>query len=380
VHQELVIVGCGFAGFWSAVASRRAGGAGLGVALVAPQPTLVMRPRLYEARPETLAVDVRPMLDALDITYVQGFAESITSNELCIADSAISFDRLIVAAGSVMKRPPIPGAETAFSIDTQGDAVAFDRRLSELAATRQTVRIAVIGAGFSGIELALELSDRVAVHSPHTIAEVTLVDQADDVGAELGVGPRRVIVEALTDANVTCELGASVRSLTATSVVLEDRVVPVDMVVLTTGLVAAPFIREIPGERDRFGRILVDEFLRSPGAPHVFVTGDAACADVGDGHWTMMSCQHAMQLGRYAGQNAANDLLGFPLIPYRQLRYVTCLDLGRSGAVLTTGWDRQVAMNGTEAKSLKRRINTEIIYPPTSASVDDLLFASQTTP
>ena len=50
--------------------------------------------------------------------------------------------------------------------------------------------------------------------------------------------------------------------------------------------------------------------------------------------------------------------------PYRQPRYVTCLDLGSWGAVFTTGWNRQVEMIRGEAKQLKRQINTQRIYPP----------------
>ncbi|HEY9568985.1 MAG TPA: hypothetical protein VIR38_12905, partial [Thalassobaculum sp.] len=90
------------------------------------------------------------------------------------------------------------------------------------------------------------------------------------------------------------------------------------------------------------------------------------------------SCQHALQTGRLAGENAARDLLGLPLQPYAQLRYVTCLDLGRSGAVLTQGWDRAVAQTGAEAKALKQRINREIIYPPTGAAGAALLALSST--
>jgi hypothetical protein len=47
--------------------------------------------------------------------------------------------------------------------------------------------------------------------------------------------------------------------------------------------------------------------------------------------------------------------------------YVTCLDLGSYGAVLTVGWDRNVAQTRAEAKDLERKINAEWIYPP----VDD---------
>src|SRR5262249_29252334 len=103
-----------------------------------------------------------------------------------------------------------------------------------------------------------------------------------------------------------------------------------DAVVLATGMAAAPFAAQVPGARDALGRVVVDAALRAPAAPEVFVAGDAAAADTGDGHRTLQSCQHAGQAGRVAGENAARDLVGMPLLPYTQLRYVTCLDLGRS--------------------------------------------------
>src|SRR6266566_7912576 len=68
----------------------------------------------------------------------------------------------------------------------------------------------------------------------------------------------------------------------------------------------------------------------------------------GDGHLVLQSCQHALQLGRFAGENAARDLIGVPTIPYVQPPYVTCLDLGRSGAVFTRGWERTVELTGAE--------------------------------
>lgn len=77
-----------------------------------------------------------------------------------------------------------------------------------------------------------------------------------------------------------------------------------------------------------------------------------------------MSCQHALSLGRVAGHNAAAELVGLPLHPYSQPKYVTCLDLGAWGALYTEGWDRQVRLTGAEGKALKRQINTEWIYPP----------------
>ncbi len=81
--------------------------------------------------------------------------------------------------------------------------------------------------------------------------------------------------------------------------------------------------------------------LRLPAAREIFAAGDTACAATdGSGNHSLMSCQHALMLGRFAGHNAAADLIGQDLLPYSQERYVTCLDLGPWGAVVTAGWDR----------------------------------------
>ncbi|MNE90476.1 NADH dehydrogenase-like protein [compost metagenome] len=101
------------------------------------------------------------------------------------------------------------------------------------------------------------------------------------------------------------------------------------------------------------------------GQPNIFAAGDTARAATDDlGNITAMSCQHAIALGRHAGNNAAADLIGVAPTTYSQPKYVTCLDLGGWGAVFTEGWDRQVKLIGAEAKELKRQINTQWIYPP----------------
>jgi NADH dehydrogenase len=117
------------------------------------------------------------------------------------------------------------------------------------------------------------------------------------------------------------------------------------------------------------------------GLDNVFATGDVAYAATDDdGNHALMSCQHAMNLGRYAGHNVASDLLHLPAIPYTQTRYVTCLDLGPWGAVYTEGWDRAVKLTGAEAKQLKRRINTERIYPPRANRAEALAAADPQRP
>ena len=381
--KKILVVGGGFAGFWAALAARRVAGSQADVILVSPEPMLEIRPRLYEARPETLGVDLLPLLRKVDVSFVRGKAIRLDTTAKAVtlaAGDRLAYDRLVVATGSCMRRPSVPGAETTFSVDTQAEAIAFDRRLGEIARGVAEPTIAVVGAGFTGIELALELRDRLLVHGADGAAErlrIVLIDRAETVGRVLGPGPRPEIEAAMAAAAVELRLGATVRAFAADGVVFaDDSVLAADAVVLASGMAASPFAAQVPGARDELGRVIVDAALRAPAAPEVFVAGDAAAADTGDGHRTLQSCQHATQLGRVAGENAARDLVGLPLIPYSQLRYVTCLDLGRSGAVITQGWERRVEKTGSEGKAVKRLINTQVIYPPADGTAEALLAAS----
>src|SRR5262249_34848604 len=96
--------------------------------------------------------------------------------------------------------------------------------------------------------------------------------------------------------------------------------------------------RLFPVERDRFGRLPVDPFMRVKGLANVFAAGDVAWAMMDEQHPSVMSCQHARPMGRFAGHNVVCDLLGKDLPPLHFNYCVTVLDLGPYGAVYTEGW------------------------------------------
>jgi NADH dehydrogenase len=78
-------------------------------------------------------------------------------------------------------------------------------------------------------------------------------------------------------------------------------------------------------------------------------------------------------MGRFAGHNAVNHLLGDEMLTMKIDEYVTCLDLGPWGALRTKGWDRRVVASGLAVKATKRNINCERIYPPQTGNPRDLL-------
>lgn len=382
--MRLVIIGAGFAGMYAALSAARLRDLqGISpdefeIELVAPQPTLVVRPRLYEPKPETLTAPLLELLEAIDVRYVQGTAETVDarSNAVGIITGGgerrtLVYDRLVLATGSRLFRPDIPGlADHVFSVDQLDDAVALDRHLHGLArrpasASRDTVVVA--GGGFTGIETATEMPARLrAILGDKADIRVVIVERNAAIAPDMGAGPRPVIENALRKVGVETRLGAGVASVDDGGVTLSggERIESAT-VIWAAGMRAAPLTQQVPAERDNFGRLLVDRALRVPGVGGIFASGDAAkaaCDDVGN--YALMSCQHATRMGAFAGHNAAAELLGVPTIPYHQEAYVTCLDLGDAGAVFTRGWDRQVEFVGAEAKKMKQEINTVWIYPP----------------
>jgi len=147
-------------------------------------------------------------------------------------------------------------------------------------------------------------------------------------------------------------------------------------VVWTAGMRASALTALVPAATDALGRLVVDQTLRVPGVPGLFAAGDVAAAPADAEHTTLISCQHAITLGVFAGHNVVRDLAGLPLLPYAPLPYQTCLDLGAWGALYTRGWDRAPVKVGSEGKAMKRQINTVWIYPPATGDRRDILAAA----
>ncbi|OAF12885.1 pyridine nucleotide-disulfide oxidoreductase [Bradyrhizobium centrolobii] len=382
--MRIVIIGAGFAGMYAALSAARlrdiqgASPETLEIALVSPEPTLVVRPRLYEPKPETLTAPLLNVLKAIDVDYVQGSAETIDTKSKVVnivaakgAKKQLAYDRLVVATGSRLFRPNIPGlAEHGFSVDQLDDAIALDRHLHSLPsrpASKARDTVVVAGGGFTGIEAATEMPSRLrAILGKEAKPRVIIVDRNEAIAPDMGAGPRPIIEDALRKLGVETRLGAGVASLDKSGVTLSSgEHIEAATVIWAAGIRAAPLTAQVPAERDNFGRLLVDRELRVPSVAGVFATGDAARASCdGNGNYALMSCQHATRMGAFAGNNAAAELLGVPTKPYHQKGYVTCLDLGEAGALFTRGWEREVTMVNDVAKKTKREINTVWIYPP----------------
>ncbi|KAI1310646.1 FAD-containing subunit of NADH dehydrogenase [Xylaria venustula] len=386
--QRIVIVGSGFAGFWSAVSARRlislhaekgsSKAADIDVSVIAPDAKMVIRPRLYESNPASMSAPVDDVYRACGVHFIYGIVDTIRTadHEIEMVDragvrSTVSYDKLVLAAGSRAVQPAIPGlANFAFSVDQLEDAVKLDRHLQSLASkppSKARDTVVVCGGGFTGIEVATELPTRLrAILGNEADVRVIIVDRSQDIGPDLGSGPRPYVVKALQDLKVESKLSTSITSIDAEGVTLSsgERIETLTAV-WTAGVAATPLTQQVSDDRDRLGRLRVDQDLRVTSVKDVFAAGDAASASADDcGHYAKMTCQHAGPLGKAAGNNAAAELLGVATFQYSQPVYYLCLDLGAAGAVVGKGWDIAVQLHGHDAKSTKQFITTALIYPP----------------
>lgn len=394
MSKRILVIGAGFAGMWSALASARlldeVGRTDIEIVLVAPEAELHVRPRLYEQNPGGMKAPLQEIFKAVGVRFVQGYVERIdvANQQVEVSSTAetspvvLGFDRLVLAAGSRLFKPQISGLdEHAFNVDQVASAATLEAHIETLATRPASIArntVVVAGGGFTGIETAAEMPARLReVLGGDAQVNVIIVERASEIGPDLGAGPRPVIIQALTELGVKWKLGSGVAAVDAAGVTLESgERIEASTVIWTAGARASKLTAQVPAERDSFGRLDVDNYLKVRGLETVYATGDVAYAAVDDaGNYAMMSCQHAMNLGRSAGHNVAADLVGDEQIPYSQPKYVTCLDLGPWGAVYTEGWEREVKLVGAEAKALKTKINTEWIYPPSADRAEALASA-----
>lgn len=387
-----MVIGSGFAGLWAALgAARRLDELGVpagavDITVLSAAPFHDIRVRNYEADLSACRIPLADLLDPVGVAHVVAEVTAIDTGARTVGTSAgvtYGYDRLVLASGSHVVKPAIPGLrEFGYDVDTYDGAVALQHHLRGLAggpATKAAATVVVVGAGLTGVETACELPERL--RAPFSRAglspRVVLIDRNPAVGSDMGPSARPVIERALSDNGVETRTAVGVAGVTRRGVVLSSgEQLDAATVVWCAGMRASPLTEQLSVPRDRLGRVPVDDCLRVVGVPSVFAAGDVAAARMDDEHGSVMSCQHGRPMGRYAGYNVISDLLGEPLLTLRIPWYVTVLDLGPAGAVYTEGWDRVVVSTGAEAKATKQTINTRRIYPPLTGNRADLLAAA----
>ena len=271
---------------------------------------------------------------------------------------SFGFDTLVIAVGSQSNDFGTPGvAEHALKLETTADARRFHRRLvsslirahaqQEPLATHQ-LRIAIIGAGATGVELSAELHrttrelvayglDRI---DPERDLRLHLIEAAERVLPGL---PQRVSTAAqqmLEGMGVQVHTGAKVAEVLPDGVRLGDgSVIAAELVVWAAGVKAADFLRDLDGlETNRINQLIVRPTLQTTLDDDIFAMGDcAACpwpeANHGKGGFVPPRAQAAHQQASLMVKQVQRRLAGNPLLPYRYRDFGSLVSLGEFSTV-----------------------------------------------
>lgn len=365
--KKILILGGGFAGVWAAMAAatqrEQQQNSDIEITLVSSQAALCIKPRLYEKPDPSMLVPLQPLLDEIGVNLVVDVVKQLNPNKTVdCANNKLEYDKLIFALGSQISSSKISGAKNnTFNIDSYQSSKNLEQHLTQLIATQShAINIAVIGSGFTGIELVLKLQQRFQEK-----VRLTLIERGDKIAASLGESMQPSISDALKQGDIQMLTNHSIDCINKDCIDFTNGTsIPADAIVLATGPQANPLTSMICTNLDGHNRVEVNDNLLPANQQDIFVVGDCAKAKVDDEHYSLMSCQHAMPMGLTAGINAVNALLVIPLRKYRQEFYATCLDLGASGALFSQGWQREIVKTGEEGAAMKMQINQQWIYPP----------------
>ncbi|MFF0112559.1 NAD(P)/FAD-dependent oxidoreductase [Streptomyces prasinus] len=356
-RPRIVIVGAGFAGYRTARTLSRLARGRADITLLNPTDYFLYLPLLPQVaagilEPRRVTVSLSGTLRQARL--VLGEADRIDLDARTVHytgpegdGGSLSYDRLVLAAGSVNKLLPVPGvAEHAHGFRGLPEALYLRDHVTrqvELAAAADDpaecaarCTFVVVGAGYTGTEVAAhgQLFSDAQVHKHPMRTGMRprwlLLDIADRVLPELDERLSRTADRVLRERGVDVRTGTSVKEATREGVLLSDgEFVDTRTLVWCVGVRPDPLAESLGLPMER-GRLLVDPQLRVPGRPEVFACGDAAAVpDLEEpGQYTPMTAQHAWRQGKVCAHNVAASLGDGEPRPYRHSDLGFVVDLG----------------------------------------------------
>lgn len=362
--QRICILGGGFGGLYTALRLAAFPWQDVEppeIVLIDRHDRFVFLPLLYElVSGELQSWEIAPpFTEILAETRVRFIRAEVTGIDFATRDvtlegrPSLRYDYLVLATGVQTLRPNIPGlAEAAFEFRSLADAFALDERLRELQASdRETIRVAIVGGSYTGVELACKLADRLGARG-----RLRIIERGDGLLQAATTFNREAAQRALEARGVWIDLETQVTALTDANLTLahQDRedTLPVDVTIWTAGTQVPEWVAPLSLPKGDRGQIRVEPTLRVVDRPEVFALGDlATCCDA-DGQQVPPTAQVAFQQSDFCAWNLWATLAERPLLPFRYQPLGEMMALGNGDATLTTLGD--IKLEGPAAHLLRR--------------------------
>jgi NADH dehydrogenase len=266
----------------------------------------------------------------------------------------IAYDTLVMAIGSLSNDFGTPGArEHAVSLDTAAQAERFHTLLvnaciranaqHEPLAPEQ-LKVAIIGAGATGVELAAELHkttrelvayglDKI---NPEKDVQLTIIEAAPRILPAVPERVSKAAAELLAGLNVRVLTGERVTEVRRDGVATASgKRIPAELTVWAAGIKAPDFLKDIGGlETNRLNQLVVKQTLDATRDPELFAIGDcAACPWPGRARDVPPTAQAAHQQASHLARMLARRLAGKPLKPWTYRDFGSLISFGEYSTI-----------------------------------------------
>jgi NADH dehydrogenase len=344
--MRVVIVGGGFAAVKFAKTLRnKLRGSECEILLFNRENHMVFHPLLADVAGASINADaaaapLRQMLPGVECRTERVQRIDLPASEIEF-DSAsgtlarLHYDHVVVACGAESNLGIIPGmTEHAFPFKVVSDAIDLRQHVvrqmenaeaaSELDRRRWYLSFIIVGAGFSGAEVAGEINELVRSSTRFyrnfrkEDVTVTLVHSQDQILPEVVPKLRAFAQKRMQKAGITMLMNTRAVAATHEGIQLQDgRMLPGATVVCTIGTTISPIVERLNVAKER-GRIRTVPDMRMEGQTNAWAIGDCAfIVNAFDNKPSPTTAQFAERQGRQAALNLIRILRGQPTQPFR---------------------------------------------------------------
>lgn len=362
---RVLILGAGFGGLATALAlDRRLGDdSDTSVLLVDRNNDQLFTPLLWtvaggRANPNDIVVPIRSFQRHRRFHVLHAEVERIDLDRKEVETSAgpRPYDVLVIGLGSITALPNLPGIhEYVHVFHTPADALQLRNHLidalenahqaSDPDERRAWLTFVVCGGGDTGIELAAiihaYLTTTLLAEYPWLSDEpvrVVLVGRADRLVPMSTPRTSETVRAVLEQEGIEVRTGESVEAVTADAVKTSAGEIAARTVFWAAGITAVPAVQDLPVDHARNGALIVDDRLRLPNHPNVYVVGDSAWAfDAETKEAIPPTAQAAEHAGAYIAAAIAAERAGQPVPPFHFAPRGHLALLGRATGVANVG-------------------------------------------
>jgi NADH dehydrogenase len=344
--MRVVIVGGGFAAVKFAKTLRnKLRGSECEILLFNRENHMVFHPLLADVAGASINADaaaapLRQMLPGVEcrterVQRIDLLASEIEFDSASGTLARLHYDHVVIACGAESNLGIIPGmTEHAFPFKVMRDALDLRQHVvrqmenaevaSELDRRRWYLSFIIVGAGFSGAEVAGEINELVRSSTRFyrnfrkEDVTVTLVHSQDQILPEVAPKLRTFAQKRMQKAGITMLLNTRAVAATHQGVQLQDgRMLAGATVVCTIGTTISPIVERLNVAKER-GRIRTAPNMRIEGQTNAWAIGDCALiVNAFDSKPSPTTAQFAERQGRQAALNLVRILRGQPTQPFR---------------------------------------------------------------